>query len=116
VTPAQWRAAKRSTEVLGYAMASVESGTGRPIVLLPGDPTSSYLWRSILPADTPEDNRRVLAVLAALIVALRAEGLPDLRTRAWIALRSSGMVKSITASSSVHARYPERVRRQLVCR
>jgi pimeloyl-ACP methyl ester carboxylesterase len=26
-----------------------ESGTGRPIVLLHGNPTSSYLWRSVLP-------------------------------------------------------------------
>jgi haloalkane dehalogenase len=31
-------------------MAYVESGTGRPIVLLHGNPTSSYLWRSVLPA------------------------------------------------------------------
>ena len=50
MTPAQWRAAKRSTEVLGRTMAYVESGAGRPIVLLHGNPTSSYLWRSVLPA------------------------------------------------------------------
>ena len=31
-------------------MAYVESGAGRPIVLLHGNPTSSYLWRSVLPA------------------------------------------------------------------
>jgi len=30
-------------------MAYVESGSGRPIVLLHGNPTSSYLWRSVLP-------------------------------------------------------------------
>jgi len=50
VTPSQWRAAKRSAQVLGRQMAYVESGTGRPIVLLHGNPTSSYLWRSVLPA------------------------------------------------------------------
>jgi haloalkane dehalogenase len=50
VTPSQWRAAKRFTQVLGRRMAYVESGAGPPIVLLHGNPTSSYLWRSVLPA------------------------------------------------------------------
>jgi haloalkane dehalogenase len=50
VTPSQWRAAKRFAEVLGRRMAYVESGAGRPIVLVHGNPTSSYLWRSVLPA------------------------------------------------------------------
>ena len=45
-----WRAAKRFAQVLGRRMAYVESGAGRPIVLLHGNPTSSYLWRSVLPA------------------------------------------------------------------
>ena len=48
--PSQWRAAKRFTQVLGRRMAYVESGAGPPIVLLHGNPTSSYLWRSVLPA------------------------------------------------------------------
>ena len=48
--PSQWRAAKRFAPVLGARMAYVESGAGRPIVLLHGNPTSSYLWRSVLPA------------------------------------------------------------------
>jgi haloalkane dehalogenase len=50
VTPSQWRAAKRFAPVLGHQMAYAESGAGRPIVLLHGNPTSSYLWRSVLPA------------------------------------------------------------------
>ena len=50
MTPSQWRAAKRYAQVLGHRMAYVESGAGRPIVLLHGNPTSSYLWRSVLPA------------------------------------------------------------------
>ncbi len=50
MTSSQWRAAKRFAPVLGRQMAYVESGTGRPIVLLHGNPTSSYLWRSALPA------------------------------------------------------------------
>ena len=50
MTPSKRRSAKRSAQVLGRHMAYVESGTGRPIVLLHGNPTSSYLWRSVLPA------------------------------------------------------------------
>ncbi len=35
--------------VLGSEMAYVEVGEGDPIVLLHGNPTSSYLWRNVLP-------------------------------------------------------------------
>ena len=35
--------------VLGSEMAYVEVGGGDPIVLLHGNPTSSYLWRNVLP-------------------------------------------------------------------
>ncbi|MGG7100130.1 haloalkane dehalogenase [Rhodococcus sp. 24CO] len=37
------------TPVLGSTMAHRESGEGPPFVLLHGNPTSSYLWRNILP-------------------------------------------------------------------
>jgi haloalkane dehalogenase len=40
---------KRSVDVNGLAMAYVEVGEGDPIVLLHGNPTSSYLWRNIIP-------------------------------------------------------------------
>ncbi len=50
VTLSQWRAAKRFAPVLDHQMAHAESGMGRPIVLLHGNPTSSCLWRSVLPA------------------------------------------------------------------
>lgn len=40
---------KRSVEVLGRTMAYVDAGSGRPIVLLHGNPTSSYLWRNVIP-------------------------------------------------------------------
>ena len=40
---------KRFVEVLGHRMAYVEAGSGRPIVLLHGNPTSSYLWRNVIP-------------------------------------------------------------------
>jgi haloalkane dehalogenase len=41
---------KRFVEVLGRRMAYVEVGAGRPIVLLHGNPTSSFLWRGVIPA------------------------------------------------------------------
>jgi haloalkane dehalogenase len=40
---------KRYSEVLGRKMAYIEVGQGDPIVFLHGNPTSSYLWRNIIP-------------------------------------------------------------------
>lgn len=40
---------KRFVEVLGARMAYVDVGAGRPIVFLHGNPTSSYLWRKVIP-------------------------------------------------------------------
>lgn len=44
-----WAAQKRFANVLGRRMAYIERGEGRPIVFLHGNPTSSYLWRHVLP-------------------------------------------------------------------
>ena len=41
--------AKKRQTVLGQEMACVEAGSGDPIVFLHGNPTSSYLWRNIIP-------------------------------------------------------------------
>jgi haloalkane dehalogenase len=40
---------KQRRRVLGSEMAYLELGEGDPIVLLHGNPTSSYLWRNVLP-------------------------------------------------------------------
>src|SRR5271154_5767553 len=40
---------KQRRRVHGSEMAYVEVGEGDPIVLLHGNPTSSYLWRNVLP-------------------------------------------------------------------
>lgn len=40
---------KKFAEVNGKRMAYVEVGEGDPIVFLHGNPTSSYLWRNIIP-------------------------------------------------------------------
>ncbi|MGA7228887.1 MAG: haloalkane dehalogenase [Acidimicrobiia bacterium] len=40
---------KQVIDVLGASMAYVEHGRGDPIVLLHGNPTSSFLWRKVIP-------------------------------------------------------------------
>ena len=40
---------KKHIDVLGRRMAYVEAGEGDPIVFLHGNPTSSYLWRAVIP-------------------------------------------------------------------
>ena len=40
---------KQYREVFGKRMAHVDVGSGDPIVFLHGNPTSSYLWRNLIP-------------------------------------------------------------------
>ena len=46
-------------EILGSKMAYIDEGVGDPILFLHGQPTSSYLWRNIMPY--LEDQSRVIA-------------------------------------------------------
>ena len=46
---AEWRSKKQFVTVDGRKMAYVEMGSGDPIVFQHGNPTSSYLWRNIMP-------------------------------------------------------------------
>jgi len=46
---AEERYEKKTLDVLGQRMAYVETGSGDPIVLQHGNPTSSYLWRNVIP-------------------------------------------------------------------
>lgn len=39
----------RFYDVLDHSMACREAGTGQPVVFLHGNPTSSYLWRNVMP-------------------------------------------------------------------
>jgi len=43
----------RFVEVLGSRMHYVDEGEGNPILFLHGNPTSSYLWRNVIPHVTP---------------------------------------------------------------
>lgn len=44
-----WSQRKKKARVRGLQMAYYEVGQGTPIVFLHGNPTSSYLWRNIIP-------------------------------------------------------------------
>jgi len=43
-------AAKKFLEINGRRMAYIDEGEGAPIVFAHGNPTSSYLWRNVMPA------------------------------------------------------------------
>lgn len=47
--PSDWSNLKRTIEIQGLKMSFVEMGAGEPIVFQHGNPTSSYLWRKIIP-------------------------------------------------------------------
>ena len=51
---------KKTIEVLGKKMTYVEKGEGNPIIFQHGNPTSSYLWRNIIPH--LEDQGRCIAI------------------------------------------------------
>ena len=40
---------KKFATVHGKKIAYIEEGSGDPIVLLHGNPTSSFLWRNVVP-------------------------------------------------------------------
>jgi haloalkane dehalogenase len=44
---------RRRVKVLDTEMAYVDASTGNPVVLLHGNPTSSYLWRNVIPHLAP---------------------------------------------------------------
>ncbi|MEM8836745.1 MAG: haloalkane dehalogenase [Pseudomonadota bacterium] len=50
---------KKSVEINGSKMAYVDEGDGPVVLFLHGNPTSSYLWRNIIPYVT--DNHRAIA-------------------------------------------------------
>jgi haloalkane dehalogenase len=50
---AELRYTKKKVATLGHEMAYIDAGAGRPIVFLHGNPTSSYLWRNVIPHVEP---------------------------------------------------------------
>lgn len=46
----------------GYKIHYVEEGQGEPILFIHGNPTSSYVWRNILPAVASATEKRAIAI------------------------------------------------------
>jgi haloalkane dehalogenase len=64
----------QTTPVLDSFIAHREAGTGAPIVLLHGNPTSSFVWRNVIPA---LPGRK----LAPDLIGMGESGKPDLAYR-----------------------------------
>jgi haloalkane dehalogenase len=66
---------KKFVTVLGHRMAYHERGEGAPILFLHGNPTSSYLWRDVL----PELDGQGRLIAPDLIGMGDSEKLPDVK-------------------------------------
>ncbi|MGH1348063.1 MAG: haloalkane dehalogenase [Nannocystales bacterium] len=63
-------------DVLGSSMHYVDEGSGPPVLLLHGQPTSAYLWRNVIPHLT--SSHRVIAVD---LIGFGESGKPDIDYR-----------------------------------
>ncbi len=63
----------RYVEILGSRMHYIDEGEGEPVLFLHGNPTSSYLWRNIIPFVT--DDYRAIAVD---LIGMGKSAKPDL--------------------------------------
>lgn len=66
----------RYAEILGSRMHYVEAGEGDPIVFLHGNPTSSYLWRRIIPHLLPHGR-----CIAVDLIGMGKSDKPDIGYR-----------------------------------
>ena len=84
---------RRRVPVLDSEMAYVDTGQGRPVVLLHGNPTSSYLWRNVhprggrsapLPGARPHRDGRIRAGARRLATGSRTtRGISTPGSRPW---------------------------------
>ncbi len=63
-------------EVQGSALHYIDEGSGDPILFLHGNPTSSYLWRNIIPYVTPLGRS-----IALDLIGMGKSGKPDIEYR-----------------------------------
>jgi haloalkane dehalogenase len=84
-------------EVLGSQMAYVDEGTSEtdaPVVLfLHGNPTSSYLWRNVIPHIAPH-----LRCVAPDLIGFGHSDKPDIAYRVADHARYSGLHRSTSAA------------------
>ncbi|MDJ0767367.1 MAG: haloalkane dehalogenase [Ilumatobacter sp.] len=66
----------RFVDVLGSRMHYVEEGRGEPILFVHGNPTSSYLWRNVIPYAAPHGR-----AIALDLIGMGKSDKPDLDYR-----------------------------------
>jgi haloalkane dehalogenase len=66
----------RHIEVLGSRMAYIEAGEGPVVLFQHGNPTSSYLWRNVIPHVAPHAR-----CIAADLIGMGASDKPDIAYR-----------------------------------
>jgi haloalkane dehalogenase len=91
---------KQRRQILGREMAYVEVGEGDPIVLLHGNPTSSYLWRNVLPHLQP----RGRCIAPDLIGMGDSDKLPDSGPGAYRFVEHRRYLDALLAALDVHER------------
>jgi pimeloyl-ACP methyl ester carboxylesterase len=69
--------ASREVRVAGSSMRYLESGRGRPVLFLHGNPTSSHLWRNVLPHLIASERR----LIAVDLIGMGQSGKPDIGYR-----------------------------------
>ncbi len=69
--------AKNTVEVEGSTIAYVDEGSGQPVLFLHGNPTSSYLWRNIIPYVVAAGYRAV----APDLIGMGDSAKPDIEYR-----------------------------------
>ena len=63
-------------DALGSSMHYVEEGEGTPILFLHGNPTSSYLWRNVIPYAAPHGR-----AIAVDLIGMGKSAKPDVAYR-----------------------------------
>ncbi len=65
--------APQSVDVLSSSMSYIETGSGDPVLFVHGNPTSSYLWRNVMP-HVAETHRAI----AVDLIGMGTSGKPDI--------------------------------------
>ena len=60
--PADYPFQSQFVTIEGYKIHYIEKGQGDPVLFIHGNPTSSYLWRNVLPSVSQKTNRRGMAL------------------------------------------------------
>lgn len=69
---------KKTIEIEGSTIAYVDEGQGQPVLFLHGNPTSSYLWRNVIPHVTGPTAPGGYRAIAPDLIGMGDSGKPDI--------------------------------------